>query len=996
MMDNALCHRLPQRLIDRVSTVNQAKRLFVLLLLAALGGLTDTCFAKSPPRPPPPPPPPPATVSSPSTVAADLTKAFTEGMAAFQAGDYATAVSKLEMVLAKAGDVPELEPVYFTLGASYYNLAQYPKAIETFNKYVEKFPSGSRIVDATFSIGQAKMLLKDYAGAAAQFAKLENVPQAHDQALLYEGLAWKEGGKVDDAIKALEKLVSPGIQSASAANAGMVLAALYTQKREGDKGNALVQKVLQNTDLVDNMMSLNAMAIELGDNLLDNQSATAALAAYRSVRSREEVIAFQEAKVAAAQKNVAQALAAIRANPSQFLQFVALRDRLQAELDKAQKLSDEAKKLPDLRPGLLLRIGRCFYQLDKRWESIVAFNAVVTKYPSAAERETALFQEMTAYADVNQPKLCQQLCEQYLKEYPKGPNAGAVGYLDGAVALQANDLKGAESAFGSMLERQPDSAFREQMRFLLGNAKFMEGKYDEAANVYRDYLKEYPSGHFAEEAEYRSALTLVFNGKYEPALGLLNAYLRKYPHGQFAADAKYRVMVCKYAASLFDEIIADAKAWQQEFPQDQMEGEVLALLGDSLVGEGKDEAAIPIYVESEKKAYNDEVVNYSLFEASKLMQKLGRWNDVSRLFEEFVKEKPDSPSVVTAIFWIGKAKAHEGRMEEAKQFLVGTLKQYIQDPARESVEQLLQQLAQFCSKRPRPAPAAPAPSPAAVAAADVSPSPASSVPPTPAPLPPYDAAAELDKQLAPLDKIPNPTAKARLFYARAELAQLLKKPAERAKYFAEIEKFKPEELSPVLLAQAGDDLLAKGEAERAATLYSELRDAYPKSDFLDYAYVGLGEIAFAQKNYTRALELFTYAADELAGSKVKDATVGEAKSCLELGNYDKARKLFEQIASVREWRGESTAYAVYSLGEVEARQQHWPEAIAYFQRVFVLYQKYLPWVAKSYIRSAEGFDKLGKRPEAVNHLKEMLRNPKLENFPETEQARRMLQQWGAA
>jgi lipopolysaccharide biosynthesis regulator YciM len=99
---------------------------------------------------------------------------------------------------------------------------------------------------------------------------------------------------------------------------------------------------------------------------------------------------------------------------------------------------------------------------------------------------------------------------------------------------------------------------------------------------------------------------------------------------------------------------------------------------------------------------------------------------------------------------------------------------------------------------------------------------------------------------------------------------------------------------------------------------------------------------------------------------------------------------------MREWRGDATAFAVYSLGEVEARQGRWTEAIARYQRVFVAYQKYLPWVAKAYVRSAEGFDKLGRRSDAINSLKEMLHNEKLVASPEAAHARKLLEEWGAS
>lgn len=545
-----------------------------------------------------------------------------------------------------------------------------------------------------------------------------------------------------------------------------------------------------------------------------------------------------------------------------------------------------------------------------------------------------------------------------------------------------------------MIEKQPDSEFREQMQLMLGNAHFMLGETEAARKDYQKYLKDFPKGQFAEEAQYREALTTVYLGKYESALTALNSYLQKYPKGDFAADAGYRVMVCKYAASDNEAVIADAQKWAKEHPKNPIAGEVYSLLGDALAAEDKTADAAAAYTKAYKAATTDEVLNYAIFAASKHLQKLGKWPEVAKMFEEFVQERPDHPTVVAAMYWIGKAKARDGKSEEAKMFLVEQLKRYVNEPKREAVEQLLQQLAQLCSKRPRPTvPAPAAPAPAAVTAGAPAAMPA---PPPPSTPPPYDAVAELKKQLEPLDSMANATGKARLLYAEAELPRLRKQEAEAQKIYAKIAgQFKPEELSPVLLAIIGDHLLAKGERDRAGKLYEHLRDDFPKSDYLDYAYVGLGELALSGKDYPKALELFSHAADELAASKIKEATMGKARALLELARYDEARKLFEQVANVREWRGDATAAALYYLGEVEALQQRWPEAIAHYQRVFVAYQKYLPWMGKAYVRSAEAFDKLGKRPEAIAHLREMLRNEKLKDLPETTQAKKMLKEWGA-
>ncbi|HEY8669357.1 MAG TPA: tetratricopeptide repeat protein, partial [Terriglobales bacterium] len=498
---------------------------------------------------------------------------------------------------------------------------------------------------------------------------------------------------------------------------------------------------------------------------------------------------------------------------------------------------------------------------------------------------------------------------------------------------------------------------------------------------------EFPKGANAEDVNYRIALSALFAGKYQDAMNQLQAYVDKHPNGHFLSDAKYRLAVCKYAASLYDEVIADCQAWEKQFPTNPQLGEVLALLGDAYAASDREAAAIPIYIRSYQTAATDEVMNYSLFAASKLLQKQSDWSKVAELFSGFVKDKPDNPTVVSALYWLGKAKAHEGKIDEAKQLAADTIKKYIDDPRRDAVEQLITQLAQLCVKKKKPAEAenALAAAPEALVGQAL-----------PLATPEVDAGVELDRLLATAGNNDSPAAKARIIFARAELARLRRQPAEEEKNIAQIASdFKPEDLSPLLLGTAGDYSLGKGKFDQAANFYQRLMDDFPKSQMVDYAYSGLGEIAYQKKDYPKALKYFTDGAEKIAASqKLKEITVGRAKTLLALGKLDEAQKGFEQVASVREWRGEATAFSVYSLGQIAAQRGKWAEANAYFQRVYVGYQKFLPWVAKAYIASGESFEKLGKTQEATNTYRELLRNDKLANFAETAEARKRLEALG--
>jgi TolA-binding protein len=948
----------------------------------------------------------------------------------FSAGKWAEAAAGLEKVIAAItdpNDQSRIGPIHYTLGAAYFNGANYAKAVAAFNTFLTKYPNDARAGEARLALARATFLSQDYTNALTMFTQMEATPHLREQALLVQAECYKALEKPDDQMKVLERLIAPDIKTPGQATGALMLVGLYLSKEQNDKALEMINKLNARISLVDNVVALNNETVKLGDELAEKKAYMHSLAAYRAVRSRDQVISYQHARIANMERQIQVNLNLLATNQASALAVGSANAEIQTRLDFAKQLLEDFEKTPDAAPAILIRMGRTYSEWGKKWEAAVVFEKLRKDFPDSKEAESGLYMMIIAFAELNRSERTNKLCDEYLQKYPKGEEAATVGYFKGAAALQSGDAKGASTAFGTILTEQPDSKFREQMLLLLGNALFTQNEFAQARQRYEECLKEFPEGEFAEEAEYRRCVALVYDNKYEEALTALNAYVAKHPNGPgggangetnagafgtresgvYLADAGYRIMVCYYAASQYDEIFAAAKAWHAKFPKDKMSGEVDSLVGDSYAAQGKLREAADAYIASFKGTENEDVLNYSMFEASKLLQKMGKWDEVAKMFKEFVQEHPDHPTVVAAMFWIGRALAREQKTEEAKTLLVEQLKRYINEPKREAVEQLLAQLAQLCLRRPPTAapattPAAPAPAPTELAAAGAppavgNPAAASPAPATPAPLPPYDPVAELKKQLAPIEEMANNTGKARVLYAQAELAKLRKKNEEMQAAYAEIgNRFKIEDLSPVMLAVVGDYLLSKKDNDRAAQFYANLREDFPKSDYLDYAYVGLGELAMQKQEYQKALDLFTYAADELASMKIKDATLGKGRALLEVGKYPEAKKCFEQVAGVKEWRGESTAAALYYLGETEFRQAHYPEAVVHYQRVFVAYQKFLPWVAKAYLRSAESFEKLGKRPEAVNHLKEMLNNEKLRNFPEAKPAEKMLSGWGVS
>jgi TolA-binding protein len=905
-----------------------------------------------------------------------------------------------------------LEPVFYMLGATYFNAKDWTNAISTFNAYRQLFPKSPRLTQITFSLAQAELLGGHPEDSIPLFTSLLPNSNYHVNALLLLVEADKRAGKLSNAILLLEtESALPNLNRDFLGKIRIKLFAMYLDNGDKEKAVLLLQQIDADIAHVQDVTEFNALAVRLGDLLLAENKIAGALNCYRRVRDNDQILALQKQQVESLQRQRVANLASIQADPLNSDQLQLDNKAIDNQIVNDQKILAQYQTLPPVLPPLFLRIGRAYSLNGDLWESAVVYRELMRRWPRCAELEAALYGSIVVFDKLKQVDRAQSLCQAYLTQFPKGKYADSVAYLHGALAYDAQDFEKAVTYFEDSLHNEPTNPRREQIELIIGDINLRQQKFDDAIASYGQYQKDFPQGAFLEQAEYRSALALLFGGKTENADQALHAYLQKHPQGAYVADGEYRLAVIKFAAKQYDQVIADCLMWQQKHGKLGPLAEVLSLMGDCYASEDKNEEALNAYISSYKVAQTVDVLNYSIFAAAKILQKQAKWTDIVQMFQEFIAANPDHPTVVSAIFWMGRADIKLGKVEEAKQFMAATAKQYLDDPSRGAVDEIITQLAQLYAHT-HPAGAAPAasgppgsvkvstPAPVstpvlAAASPATEPSPAASSV-TPSPTPPA-AASDPAKDLADILMIPDidskPTARARILYAKAELARVQRKPEIEQQILLDIAKeFKPEDLSPILLGQVGDCLVQDGQPAQADPFYHFLMDEYDQSPEVDYAYNGLGQIAYSQKDYTKALKYFSKALDKgLAASKLKEITLGEGQTLLALNRLDEAKPYFEEVASTRAWRGEVTALSVFSLGEIQMGQGKYAEANAYFQRVFVAYQRYPAIQAKAYLNSGEAFEKLGKIPEAINTYSEMLKNPNLSEFPEISDAKQRLE-----
>jgi tetratricopeptide (TPR) repeat protein len=914
----------------------------------------------------------PADPAAPLNMAEEVEALYKEAFNQFSDAQFQVALSKLSAIKEKMNRPPE--NVLFLEGACYFNLNDYAKAIESFKAYEERFPDGENLQSVRMAMGRAYIssdqvdkgieILKKVAGEAPELKAEAGVVIAEQQ---------RKVGQDDEALQTLKVVLEEGVMSPAGIQAAMLSADIYVAKGEAELAAEMMDKVRGVASGAENVAQLNNISLKLGDQMLEQKSYREALGAYQMVRRQSEISRMQRERL----EKIEQSIASNGKGP-----IPGTKEELKARLDTEKALLEEIEKHADYDASLYYRLGRCYFEMGRYWESILAFEVILKEFKTFPQRDRALFGMIIANGQLKRVPQARKLCEEYIKEFPDGANLGEVSEMYGMLAYNVGDMEGAEKSFDRAMSFP--RADKERLLFLRATVLFEMQRFEDARLCLEQLLTENPESAYKDDSLYRIALSYFYQNDFRNVTDTLRKYLKENPRGQYIIDAKYRLAFIRFQAREIDAAMKELEALVEEAPNDPNIGQVYALLGDGYNQKQQYDKALEAFVNAVDKAKTTDVKSYAMENATDLFASDGKWTELAEMWQKFYEaNKEDEIAAMKAIHWISRARVREGKPEEAVKLLADAVKPKIPNAANEQVEILLQQICSLIAPKRRRLP-------------DGS----------------YDGPSfeekekELEALITPADDLMNGTASVRILFARSWLARVMKEPDKAEKLFSIIiEVANADDLSPLLLSVVGDNARNKGDLEKAAACYERLKEHFAESEFADAAPVGLAEIAFTGEEYDKALELFNDAIDNYAGSsKLLDAHLGKAKTLAALGKRDEARELYEQIANTKEWRGEATAISLFMLGEIEFGLKDYARAIPYYQRVFLAHQKWKSWVAKSYLQCARSFIQLNRpadptdenrkysdREAAKLFLLQMIKRTDLEEEPEIKEARALLQ-----
>ena len=622
------------------------------------------------------------------------------------------------------------------------------------------------------------------------------------------------------------------------------------------------------------------------------------------------------------------------------------------------------------------------------------------------------------------------------------------------------DWAPAQKAFEEFLKKHERSPVRQQVLYMNALCSFFQGKYKETKADFDKYEQEYPKGQFIPDVRYRQAIVKFGTSPRDipGTIKLCEDWLKDYSKNNtdevIAQMPEVYTLIGDANIALADEIDKKVKAADLDVRLNAKTPEKAKFVEIKTKLEKEKEAvtnkAIDAYEAAAKSARtNPQALEFVLGELRKLLPGRGEHKRMRDLFKEIFDWNHNDPKSMTYLYEVIRSTERMGDMPEfaaesekvrknfstqlaaarkkvdelerrdkvtkeevdaakagvkklsaeleaelakvevkrqvsiadqkkrALKILSDAVSESINDRTQEGTEKLIVFLAEKLSRKVKRVKPGTKPEPGAYTSAD--------------------AEKELVKLLRLEDHRESLVAQARGFFALGQLAVFTREPEKTAANFAKIAaNYKAEELNPTILAMVGDSLLSKGDQKKAADFFGYILEHSRSTEYADYGFAGLAEIAFANKKYAEALSLCNEAIDNnILMSKELDLRFTRARALAELSKYADAKKEFEEIAKTKEWRGEKTAASLYWLGLMAERQatdeKGYNEAIAYYRRCYMTWKKYEVWAAKSYFASAKLFaNKLNQKDAAKALLKEMLEKDRIKDTREAAEAKAFL------
>lgn len=568
------------------------------------------------------------------------------------------------------------------------------------------------------------------------------------------------------------------------------------------------------------------------------------------------------------------------------------------EYTRAIEAFNAAAKSTDVNPDIqwVARFQKAWvlYRNQAYKQAQPLFEDVYKHNPNGKLAGEALFWDADSYYHLQQYSTAANLFSNYLKQFPHGKFSGAARYSIGWAEFERGDYEDAINPFKDFLKnyKPPPVAlfpYDEDTKLRIGDSYYALKEYDQAIQYYQKAVNSKEGGDYAL---YQIANSYYRSNQSYQAVSTLRDLIKQFPNSSLKAQAQYNIAYIYFLSNNYEQAISEFKRTIRLFPGSPWAARSQYNIGDAYYNASRFDSAIAAYRQVLNRYPKSSYVLDAINGIQYAMTGAGKTDSTSNtVLENYLAQHPQSNVADRLRFKQAENLLQTGDYKSA----IKSLKEYIRITNNDQqIPDAYFDLANAYEQTNQTAQA-------------------------------QQAYLTIVNQYGKSDR------------AGSALANLGRISGDQGNYSQSLEYYRR----------------LSGKRDYRTEAYNGMADAFLNSNQIDSA----------QSYYEKSLNL---------QSNNDASKLGLGKVAFARKNYDKALGLLQPIA-----HNNTTAVgaqAQYTIGQIYQDQGNYNQALQEYGKVKVLYEAYDSWVAKALLKSSECYESMGNTGEAKNTLQLIVKN----------------------
>lgn len=324
-----------------------------------------------------------------------------------------------------------------------------------------------------------------------------------------------------------------------------------------------------------------------------------------------------------------------------------------------------ADKENAMQPVWQLRYATSLF-LSKSFEpTIKQLNSVMAMLKQPPQIAEAHFLIGASQLQLNQTKDAIASLNKSLEVAPKWTQADEVELLLSRAYQQDGNVGLAKQWLQKLVTDFPDSRFKQQAQYRIGQIAAGAGDYDEAVANYDAILNATNKSGLVDFAAYAKAWVLMQKKEYDPALKLLEPLVQPTRKDSVATESRLATALCLRATGKVDESLQLLKQVLDSGVQGNFLGNVLYETSVSHNEKKEYDQAVAALSRIVKEVPSYPGMDKVLYELGWAFKEQDKKDDAHRIFQDLIAKYPESSWVPEASFHVGQAAYAEEKFDRA-------------------------------------------------------------------------------------------------------------------------------------------------------------------------------------------------------------------------------------------------------------------------------------------------------------------------------------------